>query len=172
MVTEELRSKFPGMDEKVFATLLQDLAASGHLEVSRDKVKLAQHTVTLSPERQAIVDRIEQTFHQAQYQPPSVEEAFAGQSNTSDDARALLQVLVDQQKLVRLKGDIFYHRTVLDDIEAQLRTYIEEKGEITAGEFRDLLHISRKYAIPLLEHFDNQRLTVRLGDKRVLRKTA
>jgi selenocysteine-specific elongation factor len=172
MVTEELRSKFPGMEEKVFATLLQDLAASGHLEVSRDKVKLAQHTVTLSPERQAIVDRIEQTFHQAQYQPPSVEEAFAGQSNTSDDARALLQVLVDQQKLVRLKGDIFYHRTVLDDIEAQLRTYIEEKGEITAGEFRDLLHISRKYAIPLLEHFDNQRLTVRLGDKRVLRKTA
>jgi selenocysteine-specific elongation factor len=53
-----------------------------------------------------------------------------------------------------------------------LRTYLEEKGEITAGEFRDLLHISRKYAIPLLEHFDNQRLTVRLGDKRVLRKTS
>jgi selenocysteine-specific elongation factor len=170
MVTEELRSKFPGMEEKVFATLLQDLAVSGHLEVSRDKVKLAQHTVTLSPERQAIVDTLEQTFHQAQYQPPSVEEAFAAQSGAHHDERALLQVLVDQQKLMRLKGDIFYHREVLEDIESRLRTYLEEKGEITAGEFRDLLHISRKYAIPLLEYFDNQRLTVRLGDKRVLRK--
>jgi selenocysteine-specific elongation factor len=172
MVTEELRSKFPGMEEKVFTTLLQDLTASGHLEVSRDKVKLAQHTVTLSPERQAIVDALELTFHQAQYQPPSVEEAFAAQKTTPNDERALLQVLVDQQKLVRLKGDIFYHRDVLGAIEQQLRTYLEEKGEITAGEFRDLLHISRKYAIPLLEHFDNQRLTVRLGDKRVLRKAS
>ena len=170
MVTEELRSKFPGMEEKVFVTLLQDLAASGHLEVSRDKVKLTQHTVTLSPERQAIVDALEQTFHQAQYQPPSVEEAFAAQPGAHNDERALLQVLVDQQKLMRLKGDIFYHCEVLADIESQLRTYLEEKGEITAGEFRDLLHISRKYAIPLLEYFDSQRLTVRLGDKRVLRK--
>jgi selenocysteine-specific elongation factor len=172
MVTEELRSKFPGMEEKVFTTLLQDLSASGHLEVSRDKVKLAQHTVTLSPERQAIVDALELTFYQAQYQPPSVEEAFAAQKATHSDERALLQVLVDQQKLVRLKGDIFYHRDVLVAIEQQLRTYLEEKGEITAGEFRDLLHISRKYAIPLLEHFDNQRLTVRLGDKRVLRNVS
>jgi selenocysteine-specific elongation factor len=172
MVTEELRSKFPGMEEKVFTTLLQDLTASGHLEVSRDKVKLAQHTVTLSPERQAIVDALEATFLQAQYQPPSLEEVFAAQKAPHNDERALLQVLVDQQKLVRLKGDIFYHRDVLEAIEQQLRTYIEEKGEITAGEFRDVLHISRKYAIPLLEHFDNQRLTVRLGDKRVLRKTS
>jgi selenocysteine-specific elongation factor len=128
--------------------------------------------VTLSPERQAIVDALEMTFHQAQYQPPSVEEAFAAQQALHGDERALLQVLVDQQKLVRLKGDIFYHRDVLEAIEQQLRTYLEEKGEITAGEFRDLLHISRKYAIPLLEHFDNQRLTVRLGDKRVLRKAS
>jgi selenocysteine-specific elongation factor len=172
MVTEELRSKFPGMAEKVFTTLLQDLAASGHLEVSRDKVKLAQHTVTLSPERQAVVDALELTFRQAQYQPPSTEEAFAAQKTSQNDERALLQVLVDQQKLVRLKGDIFYHRDVVEDIAQQLRSYLEEKGEITAGEFRDLLHISRKYAIPLLEHFDNQRLTLRLGDKRVLRKTS
>jgi selenocysteine-specific elongation factor len=79
-------------------------------------------------------------------------------------------VLVDQQKLVRLKGDLFYHRDVLTDIEQHLRTYLTHHEEISAGEFRDLLHISRKYAIPLLEHFDNQRLTMRIGDKRVLRK--
>lgn len=170
MFTEELRSKFPGMAEKVFNALLQDLMASGELEVSRDKVKLTQHTVTLSPAHQAVIEALELAFRQAAYQPPSADEALEAHKLTHADDRELLQVLVDQQKLVRLKGDIFYHRDVCQDIEHQLRTYLEHKGEITAGEFRDLLQISRKYAIPLLEHFDNQRLTMRIGDKRVLRK--
>jgi selenocysteine-specific elongation factor len=172
MFTEELRSKFPRMAEKVFATILNDLSAAGEIEVSRDKVKLAQHTVTLSPGRQAAVAALEQCFLEAQYQPPSVEEALAAQKLTHADDRELLQVLVDQQKLVRLKGDLFYHREVLDEIEGQLRMHLEQRGDITAGEFRDLLHISRKYAIPLLEHFDNQRLTMRMGDKRVLRRAS
>jgi selenocysteine-specific elongation factor len=171
MITEELRSKFPAMEEKVFATLVHDLSTAGVLEVSRDKIKLTQHTVTLSPERQAIVDALEDVFRQAQYQPPAVEEAFAAHKFSLHEERELLQVLVDQQKLARLKGDIFYHTTVLGEIEQQLRAYLERHGEITAAAFRDLLNISRKYAIPLLEHFDNQRLTVRLGDRRILRKT-
>lgn len=170
MFTEELRSKFPGMAEKVFSALLQDLMAAGELEVSRDKVKLAHHTVKLSPAHQAAIEALEQAFRQAAYQPPSADEALEAHKLTQAEDRELLQVLVDQQKLVRLKGDIFYHRDVCDEIERQLRVYLEEKGEITAGEFRDLLQISRKYAIPLLEHFDNQRLTMRIGDKRVLRK--
>jgi selenocysteine-specific elongation factor len=170
MFTEELRSKFPGMEEKVFATILHDLSASKTIEVSRDKVKLAHHSVTLSPERQATVDALEHTFRQAQYQPPSVDEALAAHRLTHADDRLLLQVLVDQQRLVRLKGELFYHREVLADIEQRLRAYLSHHGEITAGEFRDLLHISRKYAIPLLEYFDNQRVTMRIGDKRVLRK--
>ncbi len=169
MFTEELRSKFPRMEDKVFAAILQELTTSGELEVSRDKVKLSHHTVTLAPARQAVVDALERDFLQAQYQPPSVDEALSAQKLTHADDRELLQVLVDQQKLVRLKGDIFYHREVIEDIERRLCAYLEQQPDITAGEFRDLLQISRKYAIPLLEHFDSQRLTARVGDKRVLR---
>jgi selenocysteine-specific elongation factor len=172
MFTEELRSKLPPMADKVFAAILHHLATAGELDVSRDKVKLPQHTVTLSAPRQAAVEALEQHFLQAQYQPPSMDEALAAHKLTHADDRELLQVLVDQQKLVRLKGDLFYHREVLEDIERHLRTHLEQRGEITAGEFRDLLQISRKYAIPLLEHFDNQRLTVRMGDKRLLRKVS
>jgi selenocysteine-specific elongation factor len=171
MFTEELRSKFPGMADKVFATLQQDLVTSGEVEVSRDKIKLTSHAVTLSPALQAAVDGLEGMFREAAYQPPSVEEALDTQKLTHAEDRELFQVLVDQQKLVRLKGDIFYHRDVFSSIERELRTYLEQQGAITAAEFRDLLQISRKYAIPLLEHFDNQRLTMRIGDKRVLRKS-
>lgn len=172
MFTEELRSKLPGMADKVFHVLQQDLVASGEVEVSRDKIKLSSHTIILSPARQAAIVGLEDMFHDAAYQPPSLEEALEAHKLTQADDRELLQVLVDQQKLVRLKGDLFYHREVFGAIEGTLRTYLEEKGEITAAEFRDLLQISRKYAIPLLEHFDNQRLTMRIGDKRVLRKVS
>ena len=169
MFTEELRSKFPRMADKVFTAVLRDLTAAGDLEVTRDKVKLSGHSVKLSPEKQALVEALEHTFREAAFQPPSVDEALASQDSKSPGARALLQVLVDQDRLVRLKGDVFYHREVLDRIEQRLRAHLEEHREISAGEFRDMLEISRKYAIPLLEHFDSQRITLRTGDKRVLR---
>jgi selenocysteine-specific elongation factor len=172
MFTEELRSKFPRMEEKVFTALVQALSAENTLEVSRDKVKLAGHTVDLSPERQAVADALEQVYLDAKHQPPSADEALEAQKLTRAGDRAMLQVLVDQDRLVRLKGDLFYHRTVLTHIEQQLRSHLEQQGELTAGEFRDLLQISRKYAIPLLEYFDNQRITVRMGDKRVLRQVS
>jgi 2',3'-cyclic-nucleotide 2'-phosphodiesterase (5'-nucleotidase family) len=70
------------------------------------------------------------------------------------------------------KGHILDAFPFLNDIEQQLRSHLEQQGELTAGEFRDLLQISRKYAIPLLEYFDNQRITVRMGDKRVLRQVS
>jgi selenocysteine-specific elongation factor len=172
MFTEELRSKFPRMAEKVFTALVQALSAENALELSRDKVKLFSHTVDLSPERQAIADALEQVYLGAKHQPPSADEALEAQKLTRAADREMLQVLVDQDKLVRLKGDLFYHRTVLTHIEQQLRSHLEQQGELTAGEFRDLLQISRKYAIPLLEYFDNQRITVRMGDKRVLRQVS
>src|SRR6266571_2438508 len=86
MFTEELRSKFPGMPEKVFNALLQDLTASGELEVSRDKVKLARHTVTLSPAHQVAIAALESDFRQAAYQPPSVDEALGAHKLTHADA--------------------------------------------------------------------------------------
>ena len=169
MFTEELRSKFPRMADKVFAAVLRDMTAAGKLDVTRDKVRMASHSVTLSPERQALADALERTFREAAFQPPSVDEALGSQESKPADARALLQVLVDQDRLVRLKGDVFYHREALEEIEQRLRAHLQAHREISAGEFRDMLEISRKYAIPLLEHFDGQRITLRTGDKRVLR---
>jgi selenocysteine-specific elongation factor len=131
MFTEELRSKFPRMEEKVFTALVQSLSTEKTLEVSREKVKLASHTVDLSPERQAVADALEQLYLNAKHQPPSADEALEAQKLTRSDDRQMLQVLVDQDKLVRLKGDLFYHRTILNHIEQQLRSHLEQHGELT-----------------------------------------
>jgi selenocysteine-specific elongation factor len=81
----------------------------------------------------------------------------------------ILQVLIDECKLIRLKDNIVYHREALEEAQNRLVACLTEKKEITAAEFRDLLGITRKHAIPLLEYFDTVRVTLRVGDKRVLR---
>jgi selenocysteine-specific elongation factor len=84
--------------------------------------------------------------------------------------RQVLQVLVNEGVLVRMKDNLVFHRACLAEAQARLESHLREKGEVTAAGFRDLLGITRKHAIPLLEYFDTARITLRVGDKRVLRQ--
>ena len=153
------------MAEKVFTTLLQDLVAAGELEVSRDKVKLASHTVTLSPARQVAIVALESTFREAAYQPPGADEALEAHKLTQADDRELLQVLVDQQKLVRLKGDIFYHRDVFADIERQLRKEMADHPQLPFSLLT--LHYGQHRCRAMLDWCDESlRALARLGAQR------
>jgi selenocysteine-specific elongation factor len=78
-------------------------------------------------------------------------------------------VLLDQGRAVRLKENVVFHRSNLAKAETLLVQYLRDHREITPIEFKDLLGISRKYAIPMLEYFDSQKITIRVGDKRILR---
>jgi selenocysteine-specific elongation factor len=70
-------------------------------------------------------------------------------------------------ELVKVAEDLYFQKDILREIVAKVTAYITEKGEITVGELRDLLKTSRKYALPLLEYFDREKLTRRVGDKRL-----
>jgi selenocysteine-specific elongation factor len=69
-----------------------------------------------------------------------------------------------------VKSDIFYRPESLGTIEGKLIAHLREKGEVSPNEFRELTGLSRKFMIPLLEYFDAQKLTIRAGEKRLLRK--
>ena len=73
--------------------------------------------------------------------------------------------------LVRVKDDLYYTPDVLEEIQGKLRIYLKEKEQITVIDFKELMDISRKHAIDLLEHFDAQKFTIRLENHRVLRQT-
>ena len=72
--------------------------------------------------------------------------------------------------MVRVGPAMHFHVEVLDEIRAQLVAVLEAEGSITLARARDELQTSRKYAQALLEHFDSERLTIRRGDERVLRR--
>jgi selenocysteine-specific elongation factor len=172
MSKEELRTRLGGLDERVFLPLLDRFAAAGAIAVEKDKVRLAEHQVRLDPQQQALLDRLEAEFREAGVAPPSPEEAFGKLHMSRAEDQALLQVLLDERRLVRVKEGLYFHAAPLRDAESRVAAFLRERKEITPQDMKDLLGITRKYAIPLLEYLDGQRLTVRVGDKRILREVA
>lgn len=170
MSKEELRTRLGGLDERVFLPLLDRFAAAGAIAVEKDKVRLAEHQVRLDPQQRALLDRLEAEFREAGVAPPSAEDAFGKLGMSRAEDQALLQVLLDERRLVRVKEGLYFHAAPLRDAEVRVAAFLRERREITPQDMKDLLGITRKYAIPLLEYLDGQRLTVRVGDKRVLRE--
>ena len=169
MGREELRGRAGGADERVFAHVLAALEAEGAVRSDRDKVRLATHEVRLTPEQQRIVDQVEQAFLEAEAAPPSPEEALARAGVKGGEEHELFQVLLDARKLVRVKESLFFHARALDIVQDKVVALLKERKEIGPQDIKDLLGISRKYAIPLLEHLDARRVTTRVGERRVLR---
>jgi len=169
MSREELRGRAGAPDERVFAHLLGTLVAEGVVRVDRDKVGLAEHTVRLSADQQRVVDRVEREFLEAAAAPPSPEEALARAGASGGEEHELFQYLLEARRLVRIKESLYFHTSALDAIQDKVVAYLRERKEIGPGDIKDLLGISRKYAIPLLEHLDARRVTVRQGERRVLR---
>jgi len=116
-----------------------------------------------------VVDTLEGEFSRAEAAPPSPEEALGRAGVGGDEEHELFQVLVQSGKLVRVKESLFFHARALDSIQTKLVALLRERKEIGPSDIKDLLGISRKYAIPLLEFFDQRRVTARVGERRILR---
>jgi selenocysteine-specific elongation factor len=172
MSKEELRTRLGTLDERVFLALLERFAAAGLLVVEKDKVRAAQHAVRLTADQQAARDRLEAEFQGAGVAPPTLEEAFQKLGLAPPLGHAVAQLLVDGRRLVRIREGLYFHAEPLQGAVDRVLAFLRDRREITPQDIKDLLGISRKYAIPLLEWLDSQRLTVRVGDKRVLRAGA
>ena len=169
MSREELRVRAANADERVFAHVLAALDAEGVVRVDRDKVRLASHELRLSPVQQTAVERLEHEFREAAAAPPSAEEALGRAGLTGDEQHELFQLLLESRRLVRVKESLFFHADALEAIQDKLVALLRERKEIGPGDVKDLLGVSRKFAIPLLEYFDARRVTTRVGERRVLR---
>ena len=167
---EELRSRVGHAQERVFAQLLGALEAEGVVRSERDQVRLASHAIRLSPQQERVVKGLEADFRSAGAAPPSPEEALARHGVKGNEKHDLFQVLVADRTLVRVKESLFFHAEALRSIQEQLVALLRQKKEIGPADFKDLFGVSRKFAIPLMEYFDAQRVTVRVGEHRVLRE--
>lgn len=165
---EELRRRLPPIRENFFQFVLERLLKEGKIELEKDRVRLKAEGVRsedlLSMERK-LLDLIKRY----ELQPPSFGEILKELSFPERTLKDFLERLVYEGKIVKLKGDMYVHPEVLSGFISSVTGFLKEKKEASPSEIKSLFNISRKYLIPLLEYLDEIKVTIRKGDKRVLR---
>jgi selenocysteine-specific elongation factor len=170
MPREEVKSRMSrqiaGSTPKLFNEVVNRAIYEGWLAevgLGVDRLRLPAHKPTLTPEQQRDVDHLLYMFHEAPYTTPSVTQAEEQVGNE------VLASLIEQGQLIKLSEDVLFLTETYAQMEARVTNYLREQGNITVAEVRDLFDTSRKYALALLGYMDEQRITRRVGDERVLR---
>ncbi len=171
MPREELRSKFPThIHPKLAPQVLNQMLNSEELAAEEDTIRLPAHRVSLAVDQSQLREKIVQAYQRGGITPPYFKEICQSLNVEARDARDVLQLLVEENQLVKVKEDLYFERKAIDDLKERLVAFLRDKGAITTPEFKDMTGASRKYVIPLAEYFDAHNVTIRVGDTRQLRK--
>jgi len=167
---EDLRASLgKRVGSETFRAALEELAAQKKLDAQGELVKKAGSEIALLPDEAKAKEQIEAAFASASLAVPSVKEVLAKLTVETKRAEKLLQILLREKNLVRVSPELIFHRHALAQLKEQLSAYKKAKGDrITVPIFKELTGITRKYAIPLLEYLDRERLTRRVGEERVI----
>jgi selenocysteine-specific elongation factor len=154
---------------ETFRAALDELVMQKKVEAQGDLVKRAGSEIALLPEEAQAKEQIEAAFASAGLTAPAVKEVLAKLPVELKRAEKLLQILLREKIVVRVTSELIFHRAALAQLKERLAAYRKEKGaRISVPAFKDLAGITRKYAIPLLEYLDRERVTRRTGDERVI----
>ncbi len=167
---EDLRSSLGRrVRPETFRTALDDLLAQKKLETQGEIVKRAGSSINLEPEEARAKEQIETAFAAAGLAVPAVKEVLSKLPVEAKRAEKILQILLRDKSLIRVTPELIFHRDALAQLRGRLSAFKKTKGErISVPVFKELTGITRKYAIPLLEYLDRERVTRRAGDERVI----
>lgn len=175
LARETLRERsFAHAAPEIFRAVIARLEKDGVLVTEKDVVRASDHGVELSAADTKLQEKIAEAYEKAGLEAPmfdQVLEAVGVSSAQRPHGRKILQLLIDSGTLVRVQGEMFFHSRALEHLQQLLRHYATEHEPerlIDVAKFKDLAGVSRKYAIPLLEYFDSERITRRTGDKRII----
>jgi selenocysteine-specific elongation factor len=171
---EELRTSVAptrSLDPRLFAVLIADLARRGAIDlVGADQVRRAGFSPRKAEaEKDLLVSKVIAIYRKEGLAPPWSGELAARIGATPAEAAAALEILIRRGDLVRVKPDLCFDREAITALAGRLRQYLDSAGQITPQQWKELTGQTRKFAIPLAEHFDAERLTLRIGDVRKLR---
>ncbi|OIP45013.1 MAG: selenocysteine-specific translation elongation factor [Deltaproteobacteria bacterium CG23_combo_of_CG06-09_8_20_14_all_60_8] len=169
---EELRSRLPeAMAPRLFQMVLQEMVGKGAMVREESLVRLAGHAVSLAADAGLLRIGMERLFLEAGLQPPITNEITAAFAKYDPKlVRQILEVLVQEKVVVKVSESLYFHHQALDAVAAKVVALLKSQGEMDAQAFKGLAGLSRKFSIPILEYLDKQKITIRVGDKRVLRE--
>ena len=165
MAKETLREKLD-LGEAVFTFLVSQLAGGKKIELQGEQVRLAGRGVTMSADEELARKTIEQAFAVAGLKVPLLKDVLASLSIDRTRSQKIMTLLLREGVLVKLGDELVFHRAALEHLR---RVVVAEKSKtpkMDVGRFKDLIGVTRKHAIPLLEYLDRERITRRVGDVR------
>ncbi|MDE3137874.1 MAG: SelB C-terminal domain-containing protein, partial [Acidobacteriota bacterium] len=170
MPKEELRGRVArGLRPEIFRAVLGEMTNRQEVLVAGDTVMRAGRKITLTPEEERARTQIERAFETAGLAVPSLAELLPRLPVDRKRAEKLVQLLLKQGALVKVSEEMVFHASALGRLREMLAAYKRKQGDrISVAAFKELTGISRKYAIPLLEHLDREKVTRRLGYERVI----
>lgn len=172
MPKEELSAQLSRpVEVKLYNFALRQLVEQNLIVTEMEWVRLVSHKTDLSKDEEAIRIKVERTYREAALQPPFFKEVAPTLPGVSRQHQDVLEWMLSQGSLVKVKEDLYFHTEALSQLQERLVSFLREQGEITTPQFKDMTGASRKYTIPLLEYFDGQKLTIRIGDTRRLRES-
>jgi len=167
---EELRGKLPPItDARLFQRLLAQLGERGELVLEGDHVRRKGHAAASAGGAGALKDKVAAALAAGGVAPPRLAELPAAVNASEGDVQAMLKLLAAEGRAVRVSSELWYDATALATLREKLVAFLREHKAITTQEFKDLVGATRKHVIPLAEHFDHDKVTLRVGEKRVLR---
>lgn len=168
MSKEELKSRvFPPVKPRLVDAWIEQLEQEGLLRTEGTLVALASFKIKITPQQQQIMGEIEALFLKEPLSPPRLEELEGLLREKPKQIQQVLEMMLGES-LIRVNQETVFHEKAVSQAKEKLYQYFEANAELTLADFRDLLKTSRKYAVSLLEYFDQARITRRQGDNRVL----
>jgi selenocysteine-specific elongation factor len=172
MSKEELKSKLPVYTgNRLFQMAVNRMIKEEKIVQEGDIVRLTAHRISLGQDQTVIREKILKNYQESALTPPYFREICAEPETDAKQAQSVLMVLLGEGLLVKVKEDLYFHAPAVEKLQLLLTDYLKKNGEISTPQFKELTGLSRKYLIPLIEYFDSQNITIRIGDIRRLRST-
>ena len=166
-----LRGTLPGnVRAAAFEQLIERLANAGEVELEEKVVRASDFVPRLSQREEAIAARLRADAMVAGLEPPTLAEWSAELELPENELRPVLGHLVRDGSLVRAPGELWFDKGAVDELREKVIAHLTDEGELPTASYKDMIGTSRKYAVPLMELFDGEHLTMRKGEARVLRR--
>ncbi|HKU21077.1 MAG TPA: selenocysteine-specific translation elongation factor [Terriglobales bacterium] len=162
---EELREKL-GLRSDVFSAVTDALVRGKKIELTGEQVRAAGRTMVLKDEEAESKRVIEQAFAAAGLKVPALKDVLASLRLDKARAQKIVTLLLRDKVLVKISDDLVFHRNALEELRQRITAHKPKSAKIGVADFKDLTGVTRKYAIPLLEYLDRERVTRRVGDQR------
>ncbi|MEA2108062.1 MAG: selenocysteine-specific translation elongation factor, partial [Pseudomonadota bacterium] len=166
---EELKSRLQ-LKSLLFANVLQRTIKDQRLVLEKDIIRFPDHQIRLEADEKALKGNVLRIYRQAGLQFPDFRDLISELKVTEAEVRTMVRLLEKEGELIRVREGIYIPSGDYEQLKKKVISYLESHGELTTLKFKEMVGLTRKYIIPLIECLDMYKVTQRQGDIRVLLK--